>query len=187
MRILAVADTTENWPENIGDVVTTSDAVFCLGDLYSVDIKRLVGHGTPVYGVYGNHCRRGYLRDEGATEVAVDGTAVAGVHYTSFGTVLGVNGCVRYSNAADLQYTQDEFAAALDGLPPVDIVLTHCPPRGVNDHTDHAHFGIDALRDYVLQSRPRHLFHGHTYPELLTPRLGGTVIHYVHGWSVVEI
>lgn len=109
--------------------MTTSDAVFCLGDLYSVDIKRLVGHGTPVYGVYGNHCRRGYLRDEGATEVAVDGTAVAGVHYTSFGTVLGVNGCVRYSNAADLQYTQDEFAAALDGLPPVDIVLTHCPPR----------------------------------------------------------
>lgn len=50
--------------------------------------------------------------------------------------VLGVSGCVRYNNAADHQWTQEEYAEQISRLPAADWVVTHCPPKGVNDHDD---------------------------------------------------
>ena len=189
LKILVVADTAETWPQNIEKYVSEADLVLSLGDMYSLDIKRLAGNGTPVAGVYGNHCRRGYLQEVGAIDLSrggVCGTSQMRYNNTSL-KVLGVSGCVRYSNAADLQWTQGEYAAAFSAIPRAEWVVTHCPPRGCNDHDDAAHHGIDALAEYVLKYRPSHLFHGHTYPETLVTRMGGTRIHYVHGWSVIEV
>lgn len=40
-----------------------------------------------------------------------------------------------------------------------DILITHCPPRGINDNTDPAHIGFDGLREYVDRVSPRYVFH----------------------------
>lgn len=184
MRILAVADTTENWTTRTLDAARNVDLVLALGDLYAHDVGQLV-QGNPVLGVYGNHCRPGYLEQIGAVDLTKDApaawTEIDGIR------ILAVSGCVRYSNAAYHQWTQDEYADALADAPPCDWVVTHCPPREMNDHEDLAHNGIDALRDYVLLNQPAHLFHGHTYPETPMTIAGATQIHYVHGWRVLDI
>lgn len=102
-------------------------------------------------------------------------------------STLGVSGCVRYKPHGDIQFTQDEYLDALAAIPPADLVVTHCPPRGVNDQDDPAHIWIDALRHYLDHFRPAHLFHGHTYPDPPITEHKGTHIHYVHGWDVVEL
>lgn len=190
MKLLVVADTTENWPEDIERHAAESDLVLSLGDMYSADIKRLTGNGSAVAGVYGNHCRPGYLKEQGAVELAPDGKICSTSIMRGKGaslSILGVNGCVRYSNAAHFQWTQEEYAKQLLKTPRSEWVVTHCPPLGVNDHDDPAHHGIAALTEYVRKNNPSHLFHGHTYPETLMSRLGNTKIHYVHGWARLEI
>lgn len=185
MRVLTVADTTDNWPDNIVEIASTSDVILSLGDLYRIDLERLKPSDTLIMGVYGNHCQRAYLDKIGAYDLSQSG--ICAVSATPLGRVLGVTGCVRYSNAAYHQYDQDEYRAAVSGMPAADIVATHCPPRGCNDHDDPAHYGIDALVDYVHKHRPEHLFHGHTYPDPPVTMFGDTVVHYVHGWALVDI
>lgn len=186
IRVLAVADTTENWTFETLDIARRADVILSLGDMYRVDLERFKD-SAPILGVYGNHCSRGYLKDMGAMELTSSDVPVSLTTLNNGLTILGVSGCVRYSNAAYHQWTQAEYRAALDGAPRCDWVVTHCPPRGVNDHEDHAHLGIDALREYVDAHAPSHLFHGHTYPEEPVTRVGDTEIHYVHGWAVLDI
>ena len=62
-------------------------------------------------------------------------------------------------------YTQREAKKLIRKLPAADVLLCHCPPRGVNDDPDDpAHVGFDALRDWVLEHQPRWLLHGHVHP-----------------------
>ncbi len=74
-------------------------------------------------------------------------------------------------------------------FPPVDIFITHCPPRGINDEDELAHQGFEALRKYVDTYHPKVLFHGHTYPteENMVRNYNGTRIEYVSGWRIIEI
>lgn len=185
-RVLAVADTTENWTDETLQAAHSVDITLSLGDMYRVDLERLKG-GAPILGVYGNHCSEGHLKKMGAVELTPSDTPVTLSTLNNGLVILGVSGCVRYSNAAYHQWTQDEYRLALEGAPRADWVVTHCPPRGVNDHDDPAHFGVDALREYVDTHAPTHLFHGHTYPEEPVTRVGDTKIHYVHGWAVLDV
>ena len=52
-------------------------------------------------------------------------------------------------------YTQKQAKKLIRKLPPADVLLCHCPPRGVNDDPDDpAHIGLEALRDWVLEHNP---------------------------------
>lgn len=185
MRMLLVADTDQDWPENIADIAAAADLVLSLGDLADYSLRRLTGHGTPVYGVYGNHCLPSYLPDAGVHSLSGDGIAA----WTNLGThtVLGISGCVRYSADQGFQWSQEEYAAVLDEMPAADWVVTHCPPRGCNDHEDHAHQGIEALTEYVVRHRPKYLFHGHTYPQTPQRWLARTRVRYVYGWRALKL
>ncbi len=185
-RILAVADTTENWTWETVRAAGNVDIILSLGDMYRSDLERLNG-GAPIFGVYGNHCSYGYIASMGALELTSSDTPATWNRLNNGVSILGVSGCVRYNNAAHHQWTQEEYLDALEGAPRADWVVTHCPPRGVNDHTDHAHVGIDALREYVETHAPAHLFHGHTYPDEPLVRVGDTAIHYVHGWDILDV
>jgi hypothetical protein len=184
MRILALADREVrlDYPalcreENI-------DLVCLLGDLSYFSVIGLRDVPVAKAGVYGNHCVEGYLEDIGAHDLRFNGVA-----YGDF-KVAGVPGCPRYKAHGEFQYDPLEVEMRLQLLGPCDLLLTHCPPRGVNDHHyDEAHQGWEPLRPWLQQHRPRHLLHGHTYPEdadLITT-LYDTEIHYVHGWGVLDL
>lgn len=144
-------------------------------------------------GVYGNHCTQEYMPRNGLVDLVGDrelparrGTLrLPGQRALS---VLAVQGCVRYKpDVDDVLFTQDEYAAALDAIPAADLVITHCPPAGVNDGEDAAHNGIDALRRWVDRHHPRWLLHGHTYDNPKVSCHGETDVFYVHGHALITL
>lgn len=113
----------------------------------------------------------------------------------------GLGGCVRYNTGPNqwTQRQQDRRARRLvraarrrtrgDGRP-VDVVLTHTPPRGCGDRDDGPHHGFECLHRIVEALRPRLLVHGHIHPygEQVPDRfLGDTRVVNVVGRRVLEL
>jgi Icc-related predicted phosphoesterase len=160
------------------------DAIFCLGDLDRAWIESLENVDVPVFGVHGNHDEEFVLQDLGIDDLHLRRTSLRGL------TVAGFEGCVRYGLGGPHQFTQKEASKLARKLPSADVLLCHCPPRGVNDDpADPAHIGFDGLRKWVDRHKPRHLLHGHVHPiagEVMT-RYGDTRVHFIRGVSVLNI
>jgi Icc-related predicted phosphoesterase len=46
---------------------------------------------------------------------------------------------------------------------PLDIVITHAPPRGIHDAEDLCHQGFEAFRWLIQKFNPRFFIHGHIH------------------------
>lgn len=163
MRLLVLADTEPSW-SSVPDAITAhrADVVITAGDLSEAWLRSARVHATttPTYGVYGNHCNGTYFDNLGITNLHLNRVHINGVSF------VGLEGCVRYKRRGrDILYTQEEYAAMVANMPAADVLVTHCPPAGINDHPDPAHLGITALREWVDANNPAVLIHGHTYPE----------------------
>ena len=185
MRVLVIADrrpTLKGLP--IPDYVASKrlDAVITAGDLTRDILTGIDSVPVPTMGVYGNHCDGRYLEDLGVTNLHLATATVGGV------TFSGIQGCVHYkADPSKLLYTQDEYRTQLQDLPRADVVVTHCPPAGINDHTDPAHIGIEALREWIDCMQPAVLIHGHTHPREPVTLCGATRVEYVHGAKVITL
>lgn len=150
--------------------------------MYASDLSGIDALDVPSLGVYGNHCDGRYFNKLGITNLHLARVEIAGTTFT------GLQGCVRYKEGTrDLLYTQDEYAEMISQMPAADVLVTHCPPAGINDHADDAHVGIAALRAWVDANGPRALIHGHTYPDVPATTYGRTRIEYVYGARIVEL
>lgn len=45
----------------------------------------------------------------------------------------------------------------------LDVLVTHAPPRGVNDRDDVAHRGFRSIAWFLRQFHPRYHLHGHIH------------------------
>lgn len=181
LRVLAVSDEVPPVPAAELVAANAPDAVLTLGDLPAPWLLGLRGLDLPVLGVAGNHDAEGDLEAAGVTELHLRSAEVGGWRLSGFG------GCVRYSPGPH-QYTQEEAAALVRGLPACHVLVCHTPPAGVNDEPgDPAHEGFTALRSFVAEHPPRHLLHGHTTPDprTRTAKLGPTAVHWVRGARVI--
>ena len=73
---------------------------------------------------------------------------------------------------------------------PVDVLLTHAPPRGLGDEDDRPHVGIDALHPVLERLHPRWHLHGHIHPygqPRPDRRVGDTTIRNVIPYRMFEI
>lgn len=111
--------------------------------------------------------------------------------------IAGLGGCVRYNDGPH-QYTQREYARRAGRLVkqagkrggPVDVLLTHAPPRGLGDEEDPPHHGIEALHDVLRRLRPTWHLHGHIHRfgrELADRTVGPTTVRNVMPYAVLEI
>jgi uncharacterized protein len=181
---MVIADITPQLGMSIADYVAAHDvdAVVTAGDLTRFDLAGVEGLSVPVMGVYGNHCDGKYLKDLRIKNLHLKKALVGGVSFS------GLEGCVRYKRgSSDVLYTQWQYKWLVKRLRTADVLVTHCPPRGINDHEDPAHIGIDALRKWVDRVQPRVLIHGHTYPRTPATAHGRTRIEYVRGARIVEV
>lgn len=186
LRALAISDTRPNFGDRtLADVVSHHgiDLVITVGDLHRTDIAGIDQISVPSVGVYGNHCDRRYLEDLSIVNLQLSKVDIRGVTFT------GLEGCVRYKEGTqDALYTQSEYSNLARQLPAADVLVTHCPPRGINDHpADPAHVGITALRSWIDAARPRVLIHGHTHPQVPITSYGATRIEYVYGARLLTI
>lgn len=88
--------------------------------------------------------------------------------------VAGLGGSMRY-NAGDHQFTDAQMYSRILRLIPrlvwnrivhgryLDILLTHAPPRGVQDREDLCHRGFTAFLWFMKVFKPRFLLHGHIH------------------------
>jgi uncharacterized protein len=152
VRLLVIADTTPELGLGIADYVAAHDidAVITAGDLTRFDLAGIERVSVPVLGVYGNHCDGRYLKDLGIKNLHLKKAVVGGVSFS------GLEGCVRYKpGSADVLYTQRQYKRLVRKLPAAEVLVTHCPPRGINDHEDPAHQGVEALRNWMDRFSPR--------------------------------
>lgn len=125
---------------------------------------------------------RGWLSADGIV-VQVEGLRIA-----------GLGGSVRYTGGPN-QWTQREQSRRARRLTrrvggPVDVLLTHSPPRGVGDRDDPVHHGFDCLHDVVRRLRPSWLLHGHIHPygeRLDEHQLGSTRVRNVVGAQLLDL
>lgn len=185
MRVLVIADDYDPETETpLAEMVSRHhlDAIITAGDLSQPALAGIDTLDVPAMGVYGNHCDGAYLATLGVTDLHLNRLQLQGISF------VGLQGCVRYKEGCDdILYTQDEYRTLVDALPPADVLVTHCPPRGINDHADTAHVGIDALRGWMTTTAPAMIIHGHTYPQRPVTEHHVIRIEYVYGAHVLNI
>lgn len=99
----------------------------------------------------------------------------------------GYQGCLRYKQSGEFQFTEEQAEAELADFVPVGIFLLHAAPEGLLDTpNDSVHVGAQAVRRYVDRTHPRYVFCGHDSPsgEL---DYGRTTIYRTDGARLVEI
>ena len=89
--------------------------------------------------------------------------------------LAGFGGSIRYRPDGPNQYTQAEaFVRAAMLVPalllnrwrygkPLDVLITHSPPYGINDDESAAHRGLKAINWLLRWTRPRFHLHGHMH------------------------
>ena len=97
---------------------------------------------------------------------------------------------MQYGNGRPHHYTQRKASRLARRLPAAEVLLCHCPPRGINDDQDDpAHIGFDGLRDWVDRHQPA--------PHRPRPRapdrraradaFGDTRVHWISGAKMLEL
>ncbi len=183
-RVLTVSDEiveslwTARVVERFGDV----DLILAAGDLPFDYLDFLASAlDRPLVFVPGNHDadlsgytrRRGlwlhagfparYPGPEGAQNADGRVLEVAGLR------IAGLGGSIRYNDGPN-QWTERQQARRAARLVraarhhPVDVLLTHSPPRGVGDREDPPHRGFECLHMVVDRLKPAVLVHGHIHP-----------------------
>jgi Icc-related predicted phosphoesterase len=210
VRVLAIAD--EVAPALDGAAVRriAPDLVLAAGDLPWDYLEFFVcATDAPVVFVPGNHdpdfevppfLRTGPYVDCGDLSeqarprgaVNADRTVVRAAGLS----IAGLGGSLRYNNGPH-QYTQRQYDRRARRLlrnarraAPVDVLLTHAPPRHLGDQEDPCHQGIDALHRVLEQVRPTWHLHGHIHPygEQRPDRtVGPTTLRNVIPYKVIEI
>ncbi len=186
MKILAIADASPT--QSLKSLVEKNkvELICTLGDLNFFDLRELSEiTEIPKIGVYGNHDSGKYFESLGILNLHLKTFEYKGFIFGGF------EGCVRYKSSPEaIMCSQEEAEELLKNFPRVDVMITHCPPYGINDEPeDLAHQGFLALRKYLETKKPKYLLHGHTFPKpgKMVEQFGETKIVFVWREKIVEL
>ncbi|HRA47511.1 MAG TPA: metallophosphoesterase [Thermomicrobiales bacterium] len=182
IRILAVSDQIDprihsaSLRERMSDI----DLVFGCGDVPARYLEFLADAlDRPVYFVLGNHV-------EELVRKGLEGTRYEPMGCIDLGgktcrdertglLLAGFPGSPRYSRDRDQQYSNREIWSMMIRMTPrlllnrirygraLDVLVTHSPPRHVNDREDVPHRGFPALRTFLCWFKPAIQVHGHIH------------------------
>jgi Icc-related predicted phosphoesterase len=182
LRILAVSDEVDQriYSTTLRDRMQDIHLVIGCGDVPASYLEFLVDSlNKPVYYVLGNHAeevtRKGVQGVPKLPEGCVDlGFKV--MREPTHGLLMaGLPGSPRYSEHEPVQYTEFQMRWMIFKMMPrllwnrirhgryLDLLVTHSPPRDVNDRDDFAHRGFIAMRWFLERFSPRYQLHGHIH------------------------
>ena len=167
MKILTVSDEECPflWDYYVPGRLAEYDLILSCGDLKASYLSFLVTMARcPVLYVHGNH-DGGYSHNPPEGCDCIDDAIVV---YNGL-RILGLGGCRKY-HPGPHQYTEAQMRSRIARLKwkirmlgGIDIVVTHSPPDGLGDDDDPAHWGFEALREFLDKYRPKYLIHGHVH------------------------
>ena len=210
LKILAVTDQivdslqSPNVKKRFGDVYL----IISCGDLPYGYLDYLVTVlGKPLYFVHGNHDRDYEYTETGRRHLAPEGATTLDRHVVKGpgGLIMaGLEGSIRYDDAAGHQYTQEQMDRRATQLATrllpnrlrygryLDIFVAHSPPFGIGDGPDPAHIGFRAFNTLIEKFKPRVMLHGHQHryygPYGVPPstQVGATRVINVYPYQLIE-
>jgi Icc-related predicted phosphoesterase len=206
VKILAVSDVVVDrlYSGKTAEYFRDVELILSCGDLPFEYLEFLVSTlNVPLLFVPGNHDPQ---YDEYKPNARADGCDILDHRVTQVKglSMAGLGGSIRYKPGPANQYTQGEmYRRVISFLPALlkqqvktggilDIMVTHSPPRGIQDDNDPAHLGFFALRDFIRVFKPRYFLHGHALVykgNLLPPEtlVGSTRVINVYPYRVLEV
>ncbi|MDQ6692841.1 MAG: metallophosphoesterase [Chloroflexota bacterium] len=207
MRLLAVADIIEPRLYNsaaaqwLGQI----DMIISCGDLPPYYLDYLVSNlNVPLLHVLGNHCFGPHDLGQTCSPQTFAGAYNLNGHVADYNGLLlaGLEGSPLY-NGGPHQYTEQQVRVALLKLVPfllrnkvrtgryLDVMVTHAPPRGIQDNNDLAHQGFVPLLSFIRTFRPALLLHGHVhrYDPMLPMQsdYSATRVINAYGHAIIDI
>lgn len=154
--------------------------VFGCGDLPARYLEFLADAlNKPVYFVLGNHLEEVTRAGPGGRlKEPMGGVDLGGrvIRDDSTGLILaGIPGSPRYRDGEEQQFTERQISWMLTKMTPrllwnrvrygrsLDILVTHAPPRGINDRDDPPHRGFISLLRFLRRFHPAYHLHGHVH------------------------
>ena len=197
MKILSVADAIVKElldPAGGGPAVEDIDLVISCGDLPPEYLSSLRHrYDAPLLYVLGNHDLR-YEESPPMGCTRIDRQIVT----VGERRIVGFSGS-RWYNGGINQYTEKEMTRFIKRMrfslwrsKGVDIVVTHAPPRFINDAEDLCHRGFRIFRWFIDKYKPRYFLHGHIHAhfeddsERITS-INSTSVINCYGYYVLEI
>jgi len=168
MKILIVADTVTNKllePVEGETFLRDIDLIVSCGDLPPEYLSRLTfRYDVPLLYILGNHDLRYKTSPPG-------GCRNIDQRITTFKglKIIGFSGS-RWYNGGINQYTETQMKRSINklrfslwrsGSP--DLVITHAPPRHVNDAEDLCHRGFKVFNSLIKKYNPPYFLHGHIH------------------------
>ena len=206
MKVLAVSDSVVDrlYSPRLGEYFRGVDLVLGCGDLPYDYLEFLVSLlNVPLLYVPGNHDPQ---YDEKIPAARADGCENIDLRIRQVkGLIIaGLGGSINYTPGRVNQYSQTRMFQRVASLLPVlfwkrlqtgrvpDIIIAHCPPRGIHDDEDLPHNGFAAFEPLMRIARPRYLLHGHTmvYKSNLVPsitRFAQTTVINVYPYRMIEV
>jgi Icc-related predicted phosphoesterase len=207
LRILAVADKVAElvYGPSIRKYFGDVELVLSCGDLPYEYLEYIVTMlSVPLFFVHGNHDRQWKQTERGIEPAYPGGCVDLHGRVVAYGGLLiaGLEGSLRYK-PGPYQATDWEMAWQIRRMWPrllfnrlyagryLDILLTHAPPRGVNDREDPCHRGFGSLVRFMDRFAPRYLIHGHVHlyghSEPWRATYGNTEVLNAFGYRVIEV
>ena len=202
IRVLAVSDQVDQriYSGSVRQRMADVQLVLSCGDLPARYLEFLVDAlDKPVYYVLGNHAEeltRGGERGKRYLPLGCIDLGGKVIHDRSTGLILaGVPGSPRYCEHEPEQYTEWQILLMIGRMAPrllwnryrhgraLDVLVTHSPPRDINDRDDLPHRGFIGLRRFLRWFRPRYHLHGHVH---LYDRSQSHIVEH-EGTSVVNV
>ncbi len=186
LELLCISDIVDPliYSETLYERYKTIDAVLSCGDLKNNYYEFIVSNlNVPLIYVLGNHSQHtieknstSYTYEQAQPPFCggrlADGKSVYLKEQNLI--VAGLGGSMRYSRGKN-QYTESEMLFRVVKLIPglllnrlirgryLDILLTHAPPRNINDGEDLCHRGFRVFRWFLRFFRPKYMVHGHIH------------------------
>jgi Icc-related predicted phosphoesterase len=209
LRVLAVADVVEPqlYTASVKDWLGPVDLLVSCGDLPPGYLDFLTTSlSTRLVHVLGNHCYERHApweQEEHGIERFLGAFDLNGQVLEYHGLILaGMEGSPLYNNGPH-QYTEQQAVWNLLRLYPallrekfragryLDIMVTHAPPRGIQDGSDIPHKGFKSLLPFMERFKPTLLLHGHSHNydpmQPIRSKFGDTEIINVYGHVLLEL
>ena len=207
MNVLSISDTVIPllYSPEIREKIRGVDFVIACGDLpYYYQEHILKKLNVPLYFVRGNHdqlIEYGAYGERSAPHGGIDLHRRV-IHKGNL-LLAGIEGCIRYNQRGDFQYTQAEMWGHVLRLAPdlllnrfhygraLDIFVSHAAPWGIHDKPDWAHQGVKAYNWLLRVFKPKYHFHGHNHvydtETIIETRVGETLVMNTYGYRQTEL
>jgi hypothetical protein len=210
IELLAVSDEIDPriHSASVGERMGHVALVIGCGDLPASYLEFLADAlNRPVYYVLGNHAEeltRGGNRGRVHHPAGAIDVGQKVILDSATGLIFaGFPGSPRYGEDEPLQYSELDIYWMIARMTPrllwnklrhgraLDVLVTHAPPRDINDREDMAHRGFQALRSFLRWFQPAYHLHGHIHlydrSKPYSQQFGATEVINVFPYRVVDV